>query len=355
MQAFDTAGHLRAHEGRVHIENRFTCAECSRETSDNTPNDLEPMSTQASFATYVQLQAHIRSRHPPKCLNCSITCSTSRELRRHLEIVHGDVSLGERKVFPCMVSGCDRSFTKKGNLSVHVRTVHNGEKRFVCGESDLTSSKKVEGWNGKGCGKRYGSKLALEQHIRTGHLGLQNAKAERRERLGLDKRKERAKLPTPSTLASLTGEGYAEETRRRIPCFIESCQYRFHRDYDLWIHMRSKHGCGDDETQDLYIRRALLAHQEDDDFMMHGFEGNYGCPDGQPFCYDDAFNLHSVDDAFDENATNMETDADHLEGSTLPDLCLPSEQGPSESRVAIGDMEMIDPELTFMEEAVMEG
>lgn len=260
--AFDTAGHLRAHESRVHTEKRYSCAECTQllqEQSSNTDiaeNDHHPS---VIFPTYALLQEHIRAIHPPKCPNCPIVCATSRELRRHLEVAHGDVSLEERKVFPCSEEGCDRSFTKKGNLTVHVRTVHQGEKRFACGETDLSASKKVAGWDGIGCGKRYGSKLALEEHIRTAHLGFQNAKAERRQRLGITKNSQTGHHV--STLAALTGQGYAEETGRHITCFYDSCEHRFHRDYDLWVHMTAKHHCSEDEVQGLFMQRALLSDQ----------------------------------------------------------------------------------------------
>jgi hypothetical protein len=137
--------------------------------------------------------------------------------------------------------------------------VHEGEKRFGCGETDLSASKKVTGWDGIGCGKRYGSKLALEEHIRTAHLGFQNAKAERRERLGLSKK---ACINNQiSTLAALTGQGYVEESGRHIACIYESCEHRFHRDYDLWVHMTAKHGCSEDEVQGLFMQRALLGDQ----------------------------------------------------------------------------------------------
>ena len=64
-----------------------------------------------------------------------------------------------------------------------------------------------------------------------------------------------------STLAALTGQGYAEETGRQIACFYETCNNRFHRDFDLWMHMTAKHGCSEDEVQGLFMQRALLADQ----------------------------------------------------------------------------------------------
>ena len=278
--AFETAGHLRAHESRLHTEKRFSCTECSQHAESAgiltaSGNDNTGGSCAVTFPTYALLQAHIRSAHPPQCPNCLITCSTSRELRRHLEVAHGDVNVEERKVFPCTVPGCERSFTKKGNLTVHIRTVHEGEKRFACGETDLSTSKKVMGWDGFGCGKRYGTKLALEEHVRTAHLGFPNAKAARRQRLGTaNDNKNSGNSNNPSTIATLTGAGYAEETNRHIACFIDSCPHRFHRDYDLWVHMGSKHGCSEDKIRDLFLRRALLSANEDDGSGYHQ-QGSY--------------------------------------------------------------------------------
>ncbi|CAG7962825.1 unnamed protein product [Penicillium olsonii] len=277
QMAFDTAGNLRTHESRVHAEKRFTCMECS-ENPQQSATGLNAGSD-FSFPTYTSLQDHIRAVHPPKCPQCPLVCSTSRELRRHLEIAHGDVSLEDRKVFPCTFNGCGRSFTRQGNLTVHIRTVHEGEKRFVCGEVDLSKSKNLETWNGIGCGNRYGSKLSLEDHVRTYHLGLKNAKAMRRERQGL------AGRPAPqnsvTTLAALTGQGYAEDSGRQIKCFDESCSHRFHRDYDLWAHMTTRHGCSEDNVENLFLQRALLSEDSGSAGNSLGIYGLEFDQDGQ--------------------------------------------------------------------------
>lgn len=158
--------------------------------------------------------------------------------------------------------------------------MHQGEKRFVCGETDLSRSKRVEGWDGRdGCGKRYGSKLALEEHVRTAHLGLPNTKAERRMRQGIDASQRRSSRPTPSTLTLLTGEGYAEETGRQIACFVSDCPYRFHRDYDLWVHMRSKHGHPEEDIQALFMQRALTGDGDEDGlFDLYELDWELGEP-----------------------------------------------------------------------------
>lgn len=347
--AFDTAGHLRAHESRVHTEKRYSCAECTQNLQEqsSTMDITEADHPSFIFPTYALLQEHIRAVHPPKCPNCPIVCATSRELRRHLEVAHGDVSLEERKIFPCTEEGCDRSFTKKGNLTVHIRTVHQGEKRFGCGETDLSASKKVTGWDGTGCGKRYGSKLALEEHIRTAHLGFQNAKAERRQRLGITKNPHAGHQI--STLAALTGQGYAEETGRHITCFYDSCEHRFHRDYDLWVHMTSKHHCSEDEVQGLFMQRALLSDQT-------GYGGNalgiYGLEfdHGDPSFPDDMSAMRTGC----PNAPNSEGPSTFSGPTDLEaDMCMlntiPTDAGEEAGSMmaSSGDMASIDPVLAY--------
>ncbi|KAJ5788694.1 Zinc finger C2H2 [Penicillium paradoxum] len=272
--AFETAGNLRNHQGRVHVEKRFTCSECAG-------NQQEQSSEQeVTFPTYASLQEHIRIVHPPQCPECPLVCSTARELRRHLEIAHGDVSLEERKIHACTFPGCGRSFTKPGNLNVHVRTVHEGERRFVCGETDLSANKKVEGWDGIGCGKRYGNKLTLEEHVRVSHLGLPNTR-KRRQRTTASKKP----APNPvSTLSALTGQGYGEETGRQITCFYaESCPHRFHRNYDLWVHMTTKHDCTEDEVQAFFMQRALLSDESGSGGNSLGIYGLGFDQDGQSY------------------------------------------------------------------------
>lgn len=307
--------------------------ECSRLSStDSGASTEDTKQPQVTFPTYALLQAHMKSVHPPTCPDCQLVCSTGRELRRHLEIAHGDVSLEERKVHPCHYPKCGRSFTKKGNLNVHVRTVHEGEKKFVCGETDLSTSNKVEGWTGEdNCGKRYGSKLALEEHVRTAHLGFQNAKTARREQLGLAPR-QKPKREEMSGLALLTGDGYAEETGRHIACLIEGCAHRFHRDYDLWVHMSAKHDFEENDTQILFMQRAMQGGDQSFDFDFGESPGFYfdDTPDmGNPDPMGGFDNLSYgkeliMQDAYGEQDTLEET----LNDATISNTNIDGNDGP---------------------------
>lgn len=343
IQAFDTAGHLRAHQGRLHGGPRFTCTECIQPVDGAADvKDGTTASRELGFPTYALLQQHLRSAHPPSCPHCSTTCSSTKDLRRHLELTHGNVSLEERKTHHCEYTGCDRSFTKKGNLTVHIRTVHEGEKRFVCGETDLSTSHKVAGWSSKNsCGKRYGSKLALEEHVRTAHLGFQNAKAERREKMGLGRPgKRRATVSTTaasSALTALTGDGYVEPVNRNIPCFVETCEQLFFRDYDLWNHMSGTHGFEEDDIQAFFMWRTMQGNPE---------SSIYGVGDQDPL--DDT----GLDGQFqysgneDSHMWDIYPEQQQQEQGNVGD-------GKSETMIPnndTNDMSLIDPVLTYMME-----
>ncbi|KMU90977.1 oocyte zinc finger protein XlCOF22 [Coccidioides immitis H538.4] len=263
QQGFDTAGHLRAHEGRIHGGARFTC------TDVHTPPVLQTMGTRL----HESKQRSTRSFEIGSSANLS-GMFTYLLLFEGIASPSGDSArerLAGREAHPSV-------FTKKGNLNVHIKTVHEGEKRFICGETDLSTSKKVDGWMSQdGCGKRYGSKLALEEHVRTAHLGLKNAKAARREQLGLTSQA-KDKTLTLSKLAMLTGEGYAEESGRHIPCLIEQCQHLFRRDYDLWVHMGSKHRLEENDIQILFMRRAMHGGDHSFDLDLDALQLGFPAP-----------------------------------------------------------------------------
>lgn len=210
--AFDTAERLRSHERAMHDRSRFVCMDCSLVG--------ERMEAPLSFATYALLQIHITDFHPPSCPQCSVPCSSVKDLRRHCELVQHQVdpeaAISNNPTFSCAYPNCTRSFTKKGNLNVHVKTVHEHRKDFVCGETELRlslgSPPKLEEpelagpLETVGCGRHFTSKATLEEHVRTVHLGINSRRKERNER----RRAERA-ADTEEAL----GGGRNQAKRRR--------------------------------------------------------------------------------------------------------------------------------------------
>lgn len=243
---FDVAGKLKSHEGRIHGGKRFWCTVCSsapipRET------DLGQEGTKDGFSTYTELQDHISVKHAPTCETCGLQCKSQRALKSHIDIVHGPLGVDERRKFACDESGCGRTFTKRGNLNVHVRTVH-AEKRFVCGGTDLSSLKNVAEWDGlNACGQAMSTKQSLEGHIRTAHLGLPHSR--KKTDTSLAERKTRKK--PISTLVRLTGAGYENESGRDISCLLPDCSFRFIRDYDLEVHLTFHHGLSNNQMESL--------------------------------------------------------------------------------------------------------
>ena len=262
--SFDTASKLKRHDSRVHGGDKYWCIICNVEGSgaDGTATDSPGL----GFSTYGALQAHNKAVHPSTCSKCGYTCLRPRELTQHMEIQHGGQDVSERRTHPCTIDDCVRSFTRRSNLLVHMRTVHKDEKDFVCGTFDLSTSKIPTGWNTESaCGKAFTTKANLIEHVRTAHLGLDHSrKAEQQKEKQIQdqekKKEDWAREKNVIELARLTGSVYEVDDRRQIPCLQLGCAHRFIRDYDLDVHLQAKHGLAKVEIQ----RMKSIRDGEDD-------------------------------------------------------------------------------------------
>lgn len=265
-QTFANPRQLKAHEARCHSGARYFCQICvpaidEDATMDDVDEEISLQSPQVGFPSYAELQTHIKLVHPPTCETCGKACETNRALMAHMDIEHS--SLTERQRFECTEPGCGRKFTKAGNMKVHIQTVHAKTKKFICGEFDLSKSKKVEGWTGQGCGFSFGTKANLEEHVRTQHLNLpgtsrpnQKNKSEKKSRVG-------PKKASDTAASMLTGFGY--EVDRPIACLEPTCPQRFMRNGDLETHMDMVHEWNIDN-----IEQAL--REKEDKFWIGGEE-----------------------------------------------------------------------------------
>ena len=303
-QTFSSAGKLHRHKTREHGQGarRFGCSICLGTTpfgnsnagplAAATPELCDDDSTQpTSFSTYNELLAHIKEVHPPTCGDCGTVCASNSALKAHIDIYHGN-NLSERKVYSCTYIDCDRSFTRKGNLDVHVQSVHVKTRKYVCGEFDLSESVKTEGWNGEGCGAALATKSSLEGHVQTQHMGISKPKrpSRLRNKVKLEEAYDvhdlmpfldlNASTPTQSmssattpnemqTLGLLTGVGYDDAHPLACLAVDNGCMHRFQRHYDLAQHLELAHGWS------AAMINTSLAAEEDEDFSVDAFkQGN---------------------------------------------------------------------------------
>ena len=176
-KTFDTASKLKSHQRSMHDPTKFSCAICVQTQAmvyRDASNDGALNS--AYFATYAALKRHVDAEHPPTCSHCSLKFKTRKELSRHIELVHDIVyaeHIPQAGPHECPYSDCDRTFSKKGNLNVHIRTVHEKRRDFVCGQTEVSIPEITSDAELVGCGRDFTSKSTLEEHIRTAHLGMQ--------------------------------------------------------------------------------------------------------------------------------------------------------------------------------------
>ena len=223
---FETAEKLRSHQRTKHDETRFSCETCRLPPAPGLSEALianldDDGMTTIFFSTFAELQQHISIVHPPTCEMCSNVFISNKELKTHQELVH-DVLDSEKRpsaTFLCEEAECGRIFSKRGNLTVHVKTVHENTKDFVCGETEinvleLIGSHGTIGVNGnleiEGCGQAFTSKASLQEHVRTAHLGLGSKRAERnrkRNEKQMLAEEEMRELPQMKKRMSRKGQG----------------------------------------------------------------------------------------------------------------------------------------------------
>lgn len=223
-ESFDSKPALKRHTDKVHGEVKYWCGECGLTT------DTDGTQHRVGFTTELLLHAHLKKEHQ-NCLFCDFKSSSRWELDQHVDMHHSGKTVKDRKTHACTHQGCDKKFTKKSNLTAHIRTAHEGF-RFICGQVLLSGPDFTTWSNDRGCGDKFSTKVRLEDHIRFIHLGH-----------------ERPKLSKPDTSDNPVAfidelAGVTNQVKQTI--FCPDCNEGFVRYHDLQIHLSKGHSSSTD-------------------------------------------------------------------------------------------------------------
>lgn len=203
-------------------------------------NPTMTMQEAPDFTSLHALQSHIRKSHPPVCEECGSQFTKPWDLRNHHDAQHKGLTVNERRKFPCLESGCGRSFTARNNLAAHVKNFHRHPKAFICGNEDLRDSNRLSNWDGSNaCGRSFSTKGNLVEHVRTSHLGFELSRKTNKLRNPTSFKTQIPISKERLDLLRLTGSGYG--SGRKFDCPSQDCSSRFTRQDELHRHIEIYH------------------------------------------------------------------------------------------------------------------
>lgn len=170
-KSFYNASQLNIHIRSVHENIRdYLCQHCGK-----------------GFFRVKDLNIHT-ARHKEKtikCSECSMLFFCKNDLTRHIKQKHAPASI------ICTVSGCERKFHTNSQLKLHIKTIHEHLKEYICSF----------------CGSCFGQFNNLKRHIDSVHKAL------------------------------------------RIHCLVDDCEYSISRKDKYKIHLIKAHKNMDDDTR----------------------------------------------------------------------------------------------------------
>ncbi|KAI1078349.1 hypothetical protein F5B20DRAFT_547837 [Whalleya microplaca] len=219
--AFKTSGALKKHQQRGHGEIRYWCDECAnQEGEDGQPKKV-------GFTTQCRLRVHMLKEHV-YCMFCGVACTGKTKLAEHIESEHANQKPAKPKT-ACVYPGCTKTFVKRSNMNMHIRSSHQGYQ-FFCGDFDLSGTPDIADWtkNHGGCGDGFTTKANLENHIRYVHMKLAREPPAGQH--------DWETPPETNLVNTLSGAG-GESSSFGFRCTVPSCGWRFDHTKALESHL----------------------------------------------------------------------------------------------------------------------
>ena len=287
-QSFDATGSTNADE--TLDDRRCECAECRQrfltcievkthveETHPTTYRPVRCKHCPTGFKLRIGLKLHMTEKHPEEldqeiekklgnmvqCAHCDRKFRSRSTMLKHIRVVH----LNKRDCYECPEIDCDKSYSSKSKLTLHLDKVHDKNLSVVMSKAkaekeeskkirkqnrdaakkrieDFFKSmqvemKRVDGkllciWEGCSFTAKHPNKVKL--HVEMVHLKLKPFKCEICEKDGV-----RTAAPHFSTQAHL--QSHIDAIHRRLRPFVcEHCGWRFTRKNNLAKHIKRSRG-----------------------------------------------------------------------------------------------------------------
>ncbi|XP_055641197.1 transcription factor IIIA [Toxorhynchites rutilus septentrionalis] len=108
----------------------------------------------AEFIRWKDLVAHRRLQHATlyQCVTCQRKFPSRKNLKAHVKVHRKSQENSDQEVFQCPHEGCPKFYDYERNLVAHIRSKHEGTRRYVCPVPN--------------CGRSLSSNQTLEHHKR---------------------------------------------------------------------------------------------------------------------------------------------------------------------------------------------
>ncbi|GAA0164840.1 C2H2 zinc finger transcription factor [Lithospermum erythrorhizon] len=171
------------------------------------------------FSNEKCLKEHLQSCHQHIICEICGTKQLKKNIKRHL-CIHEPVTSEQR--VPCTFEGCERTFSTKSNLNLHIKAVHSESRQFVCGVS--------------GCGRKFQYKHVRDKHEMSGcHVFTHGDFEETDEQFQMRNRGgQKRKLPPIESIMRkrIVPQREPDSTSTNVPAYL-SCGISAGADSDL--------------------------------------------------------------------------------------------------------------------------